>query len=299
MRAPDLSPLLRQPCRAFRPHCADGRPALHCLRHPWAWPKQRRNAADPQAPTAPLFYSELPSPAPETPAPSWRQARRCGGRIPARARRYPGLGSPRHGSTRSARPAPAASCPCCGSRHGRPSAQADAPRAPGPPPAREASHDRTASLVPARRRPGARRLRQRVARWPSRRCGPAHRRPHRWRASCLARSRRCGQSAGARIYPALAGRAPYARRRRAHCAAQQPWPAGPAGGVGRGRCRACASHHPAQPALQPGALCQQPRARDRAHAGVQPARPHHPALAHRTPGRAPARSPPCKPRKTW
>ena len=40
------------------------------------------NAADPQAPTAPLFYLELPSPAPETPAPSWRQAHDAVGEFP-------------------------------------------------------------------------------------------------------------------------------------------------------------------------------------------------------------------------
>lgn len=32
------------------------------------------SAVDPQAPTAPLTYIALPSPAPETPAPTWRQA---------------------------------------------------------------------------------------------------------------------------------------------------------------------------------------------------------------------------------
>jgi len=74
MRAPDLSPLFAPALPRFSLPLRRWTACLVLLAPPLALAQTALNAADPQAPTAPLFYLELPSPAPETPAPSWRQA---------------------------------------------------------------------------------------------------------------------------------------------------------------------------------------------------------------------------------
>ena len=74
MRAPDLSPLFAPALPRFSLPLRRWTACLVLLAPPLAMAQTALNAADPQAPTAPLFYLELPSPAPETPAPSWRQA---------------------------------------------------------------------------------------------------------------------------------------------------------------------------------------------------------------------------------
>ena len=74
MRAPDLSPLFAPALPRISPPLRRWATCLALLTPPLGLAQTALNAADPQAPTAPLFYLELPSPAPETPAPSWRQA---------------------------------------------------------------------------------------------------------------------------------------------------------------------------------------------------------------------------------
>ncbi len=74
MRAPDLSPLSAPALPRISPPLRRWATCLMVLAPTLCLAQTALNAADPQAPTAPLFYLELPSPAPETPAPSWRQA---------------------------------------------------------------------------------------------------------------------------------------------------------------------------------------------------------------------------------
>lgn len=74
MRAPDLSPLFAPALPRFSLPLRRWTACLVLLAPPLAMAQTALNAADPQAPTAPLFYLEPPSPAPEAPAPSWRQA---------------------------------------------------------------------------------------------------------------------------------------------------------------------------------------------------------------------------------
>ena len=74
MRAPDFPPLFAPALPRFSLPLRRWTACLVLLAPPLAMAQTALNAADPQAPTAPLFYLELPSPAPEAPAPSWRQA---------------------------------------------------------------------------------------------------------------------------------------------------------------------------------------------------------------------------------
>ena len=74
MRAPDLSPLFATAMPRISPPLRRWATCLMVLAPTLCLAQTALNAADPQAPTAPLFYLELPSPAPEAPAPSWRQA---------------------------------------------------------------------------------------------------------------------------------------------------------------------------------------------------------------------------------
>ena len=281
----------------FAPHCADGRPACTAYTaRPGPNGAERCRPAGPHQPADPYRTALAP---PSSTCAQLAPSPRCGGRIPARARRHPRLGSPRHDTHPSARPAPAASCPVL--RRFTSAAHAPKPMHHG----HQAHHPHGGKattvlhrFVPALCRPGAVGLRQRVARWPARRCGPAHRRPHRWRASCLASSRRCGQSAGAdsiqrwlaepltqdaAVRIALLNN-PGLQARLAALA----WP----------MLSAC-KPSPCPTRISPGALCQQPRTRDRAHAGVQPARPHHPCPGAPNARPSACRLPPCRPRKTW
>ena len=74
MRAPDFPPLFAPALPRFSLPLRRWATCLALLTPPLGLAQTALNAADPQAPTARLFYSELPSPALETPAPSWRQA---------------------------------------------------------------------------------------------------------------------------------------------------------------------------------------------------------------------------------
>lgn len=74
MRAPDLSPLFAPALPRFSLPLHRWTACLVLLAPPLAMAQTALNAADPLATTAPLRYTELPTPAPETAAPNWRQA---------------------------------------------------------------------------------------------------------------------------------------------------------------------------------------------------------------------------------
>ena len=82
MRAPDLSPLFAPALPRISPPLRRWATCLALLTSPLGMAQTALNAADPQAPTAPLSYIALPSPTPETPAPSWRQAHDAVGEFP-------------------------------------------------------------------------------------------------------------------------------------------------------------------------------------------------------------------------
>ena len=74
MRAPDLSPLFAPALPRISPPLRRWATCLALLTPPLGLAQTALNAADPQAPTSPLTHIALPSPTPEAPAPSWRQA---------------------------------------------------------------------------------------------------------------------------------------------------------------------------------------------------------------------------------
>ena len=74
MRAPDFPPLFAPALPRFSLPLRRWTACLVLLTPPLAMAQTALNASDPQATTAPLHYTELPTPAPETAAPNWRQA---------------------------------------------------------------------------------------------------------------------------------------------------------------------------------------------------------------------------------
>ena len=74
MRAPDFLPPFAPALPRFSLPLRRWTACLVLLAPPLAMTQTALNAADPQAATAPLHYTELPTPAPETATPNWRQA---------------------------------------------------------------------------------------------------------------------------------------------------------------------------------------------------------------------------------
>ena len=128
MRAPDLSPLFAPALPRFSLPLRRWTACLVLLAPPLAMAQTALNAADPQAATAPLHYTELPTPAPETATPNWRQAHEAVAEFP---RGHADILA-WEASAAAAQPAPTAGHAQHGQPPGAPDAAAEADKAAHP-----------------------------------------------------------------------------------------------------------------------------------------------------------------------